>query len=399
VTAAAVPRVCADSCGDPPAPPRVPVGRRIWRSRPARWIGATLGVTLLVLVTIAVFQGTVGRQRAEDPRSSTRQGAGALAQLLSNVGIRISTADRVAEASDRLDSSTTLVVARPGQLTAAEARQLMDRHPGRIILLRPPAAALETFGVQAEATPPRPGVFQPDCPLEAAMLAGPVQVDDPVAAYRASGLTEAACYPSGAGYAYLRAAGTLGTLDLVGGGLSNAAIGEEGNAAFAMNLLGSQPRLVWLMATRAPEAGGSTGGGREPTLLPSWWQIGVVQAAVALVVVGIWRGRRLGPILTEPLPLTVRASETVEGHGRLYYRLAARDRAAEALRTATRLRLSRSFGVADDPGVLAEAVARRTARSPTEISQLLSGPAPATDDQLVALANHLDRLEREARQL
>ena len=379
--------------------PRVSLVRRIWRNRPARWIGATLGVTVLVLVTIAVFQGSVGRQRAEDPRSSTRQGTGALGQLLSDDGIRIRATDRVAAATELSDSSATLVVARPGQLTAAEARQLMDRHPARVILLRPPAAALEAFGVQAEATPPRPGVFQPDCPLDAAMLAGPIEVDDPVAGYRASGFTEAACYPTGGGYAYLRVAGTLGTLDLVGGGLSNAAIGKEGNAAFAMNLLGSRPRLVWLMATRTPETGGSTGGGQEPTLLPSWWQIGVVQAAVALIVVGIWRGRRLGPILSEPLPVTVRASETVEGHGRLYYRLAARDRAAEALRTATRLRLSRSFGTADDPGVLADAVARRTARSPTEISQLLGAPVPATDDELIALANHLDRLEREARQL
>jgi hypothetical protein len=132
------------------------------------------------------------------------------------------------------------------------------------------------------------------------------------------------------------------------------------------------------MAVATSEAGGSTGGGgAQPTLLPSWWQIGVVQAVIALVVVGIWRGRRLGPILTEPLPVTVRASETVEGHGRLYHRLAARDRAAEALRTATRQRLSRSFGAADDPEVLAEAVARRTARSPNEISRLLAGPAPA----------------------
>jgi hypothetical protein len=57
---------------------RLSLGRRIWRSRSARWIGATLLVALLVLVTIAVFQGSVVRERAEDPRSSTRRGAGAL---------------------------------------------------------------------------------------------------------------------------------------------------------------------------------------------------------------------------------------------------------------------------------------------------------------------------------
>jgi hypothetical protein len=380
--------------------PRLSVGRRIWRNRPARWIGAILVVALLVLLTITVFQGSVSRQRAEDPRSSTRQGTGAVGQLLSDEGIRISTTDRVDEAVDLLGSSTTLVIARPGRLTVAEARLLLDRHPARVILLRPPATALEAFGVQAETTAPRTGVFRPACPVEAATLAGPIEVDDPVNGYRAIGPTEAACYPTGTGHAYLRASGPLGTVDVISGGLSNAAIAKQGNAAFAMNLLGSQPTLVWLMATGAREADGTAGGrGGQPTLLPSWWEIGVVQAAVALVVVGIWRGRRLGPILTEPLPVTVRASETLEGHGRLYYRLTARDRAAEALRAATRQRLGRSFGIANDPAALVDAMARRTARTPIEISRLLTGPPPATDDELVALANHLDQLEGKARSL
>ena len=56
---------------------------------------------------------------------------------------------------------------------------------------------------------------------------------------------------------------------------------------------------------------------------------------MAFLVVGVWRGRRLGPIMTEPLPVTVRAAETVEGHGRLYHRLNARDRAANALRAGS----------------------------------------------------------------
>ncbi len=89
---------------------------------------------------------------------------------------------------------------------------------------------------------------------------------------------------------------------------------------------------------------------KAPTLLPPWWQIAVVQAFLGLVVVGIWRGRRLGPILVEPLPVAVRAAETVEGHGRLYHRLGARDRAAEALRSGTRARLGRAYGSAAGAG-------------------------------------------------
>ena len=108
-------------------------------------------------------------------------------------------------------------------------------------------------------------------------------------------------------------------------------LGEEGNAALAMNVLGS-PAEAGLADGRATEARGVDPADAPPRLLPAWWQIGVVQAFVALVVVGIWRGRRLGPILSERLPVRVRAAETVEGHGRLYYRLNARDQAAEALR-------------------------------------------------------------------
>ena len=90
----------------------------------------------------------------------------------------------------------------------------------------------------------------------------------------------------------------------------------------------------------------------------------MVQFALAFWSSAIWRGRRLGPILSERLPVTVRAAETVEGHGRLYYRLSARDRAAGALRAGSRQRLSRAFGHADDALALSAAVGARTGRDP-----------------------------------
>jgi hypothetical protein len=125
----------------------------------------------------------------------------------------------------------------------------------------------------------------------------------------------------------------------------------------------------------------------------------VVQCAVAFAVLAIWRGRRLGPILSEPLPVRVRAAETVEGHGRLYFRLSARDRAAEALRAGAVRRLSTAFGHSSDPDALSEAVGRRTGRSPVEIRRLLYDAVPGSDDDLVNLARDLDRLEQEARRL
>jgi hypothetical protein len=191
--------------------------------------------------------------------------------------------------------------------------------------------------------------------------------------------------------------------------VSNEVLAEQGNAAFGMNVFGSHPRIVWLMGQQAEAA---TEEERGPGLLPTWWAPAVTQAFVALIVIGVWRGRRLGPILREPLPVTVRAAETVEGHGRLYARIGARDEAAEALRAGVRDRLGRAYGHGssarrvpsgraspDDVIALSAAISARTGRPAPEIGRLLAGPPPTTDDELVALAHHLDRLEQEARQL
>ena len=63
-----------------------------------------------------------------------------------------------------------------------------------------------------------------------------------------------------------------------------------------------------------------------------------IQLCVAALLAAAWRARRLGPLVAERLPVAVRASETVEGHGRLYQARRARDRAAGELRAAASAR-------------------------------------------------------------
>jgi hypothetical protein len=124
--------------------------------------------------------------------------------------------------------------------------------------------------------------------------------------------------------------------------------------------------------------------------------------AVAVVLLMLVYARRLGPVVPEPLPVVVRASEAVEGRARLYHRGRARDRSAEVLRAAATARLSAQVGlpVGAPPQSVAAAVAARTGRSPTEVADLLSGgrqPAPPDDRTLVRLADELDSLEQEVR--
>jgi hypothetical protein len=118
-----------------------------------------------------------------------------------------------------------------------------------------------------------------------------------------------------------------------------------------------------------------------------------------LIAVGallaIWRARRLGAVVAESLPVIVRSSEVVEGHGRLYARAGARDRAAAALRAATVARLAHRLGL--PRGASAEQVAVAAApligRTPADMVALLAGRAPADDLGLLRLAHDLDTLE------
>ena len=107
------------------------------------------------------------------------------------------------------------------------------------------------------------------------------------------------------------------TVTLLGTGvpLTNAALARRGNAALALNLLRGSPRIVWLVPSPAavPVAG-------QKSLfqeIPGPAYLVTIQLFLAAGLAALWRSRRLGPLVAEPLPVVVRASETVEGHGRL----------------------------------------------------------------------------------
>ena len=186
----------------------------------------------------------------------------------------------------------------------------------------------------------------------------------------------------------------MGTADF----MTNSGLLEQGNAALAMNLAGSRPRVIWYAPQRVE--GESGGAATVFDLIPdhvTWivWQLCLVVALLAL-----WKGRRVGPLVAEELPVVVRASETVEGRGRLYRSRRARDRAADALRTATLQRLLPRLGLGPNaaPPAVSEAVAQRSGHDPATVGHTLFGPPPATDADLVNLAHELDNIERQVAQ-
>ena len=180
-----------------------------------------------------------------------------------------------------------------------------------------------------------------------------------------------------------------------------------------LQLLGSRPHLVWYLPSSADTSPAQGGQRSFLDLAPEGWTWATLQLSIAAVLAALWRVRRLGPLVPEQLPVSVRASETTEGRARLYRQANARDRAAEALRSATRARLASLVGVspaeADSPQALIPALATKahtgaqseaaaTAgtdfRGSARLHSLLFGAAPTADADLVQLADELDHLER-----
>ncbi|MDR1432147.1 MAG: DUF4350 domain-containing protein [Propionibacteriaceae bacterium] len=180
--------------------------------------------------------------------------------------------------------------------------------------------------------------------------------------------------------------------------LYNLGITEEGNAALALRALGKHPKLVWyLPGEDALPADGADAG--EPSLwalLPGWTQAGFAVLLLAGAGAAVWRGRRFGALVREPLPVEVPAAEATLGLGRLYRQAGTRGHAAAGLRAATIQRLGPRLGLPPNAAavLVVERLSVRTGLPQPHLSQLLYGPAPATDKELVDLAIKLTDLEK-----
>jgi hypothetical protein len=353
-----------------------PDARRVWvASRGPVAIGL---VVVFAAIGIALVHGG-GEGGSLDPRSVDPSGSRALARLLEAEGVRIElveTADRAMAAAP----GATLLVTLPERVRPERLAEVV-RPAAAAVLVAPPAEVSRALGLPVTvAGPDDVSDRRPGCGFDEAGVA------------RLGGLRfetdrGEVCY----GGALVR----FGSVALLGTPLplTNDALADQGDAALSLRLLGQHERLVWYLPS--PTDPSARPDHRSlASLLPDGWVFGAIQVAVAVVLFALWRARRLGPVVAEPLPVVVRAAETAEGRARLYQRAGAADHAAEALRQAARARLISRLGLRRDagPAEVCEAVAARTG---TPAHDLLYGPAPADDAALVRLAGALDDLERE----
>jgi len=363
----------------------------VQRWRAVKWV--VLGIIVIAAastLTTVLTSPTPGGPM--EPGSTSPDGARALLSLLRGQGVDVVEAGSIADVENAARPDTLLVLAETQHLSDDGLLRLAEV-PGDRLLVDPVARTRTELapGIRVALSSTLGG--NPDCDMPEANRAGEAQFGVS-STYEAKGDTALTrCY----GGAVVRYSEGGHIVTVVGSAdfMTNAGLLEEGNAALAMNLAGTRPRLIWY----APQeyAADSHGGSSLVELIPdrAKWVVG--QLCVALILVALWRIRRVGPLVAEDLPVVVRASETVEGRGRLYRSRRARDRAAEALRTAALHRMMPRLGLGPnaESTAVVQAVSQRIGGDPNAVGHLLFGPPPETDADLVTLANQLDDIERQ----
>ncbi|MDX1658864.1 MAG: DUF4350 domain-containing protein [Nitriliruptorales bacterium] len=284
--------------------------------------------------------------------------------------------------------------------TPEEATEIVDwvADGGRLVLADPTSEIAAAVGVSTGAFVSG-SVFgtaqvEPSCVAPAVVGVERVRVRSVDVVLSAGGQPEAlTCLTSPGGDAYLISLSVGEGVVFVLGGRSiftNEHLRDLDNAVLALRLVGG-PGADVVLGAPVPESRPAPG---VIASLPSAVRFGLLGLVLAAVTFAAVRWRRLGMPPDEPRPSPIPASALVDATGDLLR--ASQDHAyvgAELRRHHAR-QLGRRFGLPSDlePAEVGHAVDDRLGLD-GEAADLLGGPPPRDDDQLLRLARDLHRLE------
>ena len=335
----------------------------------------------------------------------------ALAEVLRDQGVTVTETEFLVDAGALLNPGDTLVLAHAPFFDFEQSQSLLG-FDGNLVILGTANSLLFEIdnGVVPQTGDFRTNqVVEADCSVPAARNAGSIKaegaheilVEDTTGVdvcFGASGDPQAGIYVE-----ITRENDTQ--IRILGDGnlITNERISEHGHAALALNAIGTVENVVWYVQN--PFDIGTLEVEARDELLQGQLRSAYHPAAPAVIVglglVGIaalwWRGKRVGPLVTEPLPVVVRSSEVTRGRGALYRKFRSRGRATAGIRAGIASRCARSLGLPRTAQAeeLVSAIAAATTRDEVAIRDAFYGPPPTTDAEMVDLVRTLDAIESE----
>lgn len=369
------------------------------RLRRWRMLGIVILVALLTALLLAVLRPG-GSKVTLHPDNAEHNGAMAVTQILQQQGVSVHETGAIGDAVANADANTTVFVYDSYFIAPESYKEILDR--GANLVITKPSFDT-THELNLGLTTGSHDWDQDPHELVPAQCEAPSAVNANEVPAGATGFTlddgyqTELCFTVDGLGAY--AASEDGRVHLFAEDLpfmnSNLTIG--GNAALTLGALGAKENLIWVIPSMSEN---DLGDPEAPTMLdflPPWFDAVFLLAVFTALFLALWRGRRMGPLVTEPLPVEVRGAEATVGLGRMYRRGDEVAHAASALRAGTALRCAQRLGIAPTASgeAIASAIAHATNRTYEDIAGLLLGAAVQNENDLIALAQMLDHLESE----
>ncbi len=375
-----------------------------------RWSIWTAAVLVLMVVATFVAGLSGSSERPLDPNNPSANGMQALAEVLRDQGVEVTVVRGVENVAQGSAAGATVLISGTAFLSQDSGADLRayTRDAESVVILSPEDNLPEVLDIDAESDPTSTATaMTPECDsafwdAQDRVTRGDTLIDVDASIARDDATT---CLPPSPGYNaggsrsgyWVELAPTSSQPRTVIAGiasaLTNEYITEQANAATGLRLLGSTDQLIWIIPSI------SDAGDQPPTSLTDVLPQSVVPATVlvlvALFALTMVRGRRLGKVTTEPLPVVIQAIETTTSRGRLYQEARDRRRALASLQLASRRRLASRLGlvVSSRPEEIVQAVAHATGRHTHEVHRLLVDPTVDDDATLVQIARDVRSLE------
>ena len=363
------------------------------------WLGVAVFVLIIGLISI-VATGSTAAGPPLDSTNPAPTGAMAVAEVLRQQGVDVIATSSLTDTRKAigLAAETTLFIYDVnGTLTDDALRQALDL-ADTVVLADPDFDALAVAAPELAMAGYVDTTTTADCDVPVVSRAS--TVSGVGVGYRQIGEPDYVTLCLGSGdsvYSLAQITKDGSKLTVLGatGALTNESVASDGNAAFALGLLGEHKTLVWYLpgfddvAAATPET--------IAELTPGWVVPVMFLLVITFIVGAFWRGRRLGPLVIENLPVTVRSSETMLGRARLYQKSSSRLRALDSLRIGSVQRLAGLCGLPRTATVddVIASVSSITGSQPGDIRHLLVAAVPVTDRDLVSYSDALLTLEAE----
>jgi hypothetical protein len=354
-----------------------------------------LPIAGLVLAAIAVAL-IAGAPRDEgtplDPNSTGKLGTKALVLLLREGGTSVN----IGSETPTADVPVALVL--HDNLSPEQRSRLQEWvGAGGTLVVTDPRSDLA--GAAAFAATDE-GRLTPRCDMDALADVGPIQV--PGAPMYTPPAGASICFPERTGRTNRQSAFLVtrpqaaGTVIALGGPdpFVNMRLDQRNNSVLAERLLAPRPggSLTIMQPPRVGEGKKSL-----TDLISPGVKAGLLELLIAFGVVCLWRVRRFGRPVLEHQPVELAGSELVVAVGNLLQQARRRGHAAAVLRDDLRRTLSERLNLGPDASVevVADVAAARTGVDRTELLDALTQREPATDAELVVLAQTIEAVHQE----